>query len=135
MKKAIISVFLALLAVSMPARATVEDDSALVASLNGARVVAQDKDKTFLGNIAGRHDSDSIFNPQGTFGNEYSAESIWNGQGTFRSEHNPFSPFNRRSTTPPKIIKGGNIIGYLTTNPSIQGGVSPHWLKTVRHRF
>ena len=132
MKTALLLAYLAMAASSFAAE---DEVPALVALLNGTRVVAQDANRTFLGNISGPRDSDSIFNEQGTYGNERSAESIWNPHGTFRNERNAFSPFNGRSTAPPMILKGGTVVGHLTTNPDIDGGVSPHRLKSLQDRF
>lgn len=92
--------------------------------VNGASLVAQDSGNTFLGKINNSFDSKSIFNEYGTYGNEFSGSSIWNEFSTFGNQYNIYSPFNKYSLTPPMIIKSGKIIGYLTTNKSVRGGIS-----------
>ncbi len=104
-------------------------------ALKGAKIFAQDDKNTYLGKIASEYGSESIFNEYGTYGSEYSSSSIWNEYSTFGNEYNSLSPFNDYSSKPPKIIKDGKIIGYLTTNESINGGVSPHILKGLKDKF
>jgi len=100
-------------------------------SLDGASIIAQDSDNTFLGKITNSFDSDSIFNEFGTYGNDFSSDSIWNDYSTFGNEFNSESPFNEFSSDPPMIIKDGQIIAYLSTNKSIQGAISPNLLKAL----
>jgi len=100
-------------------------------SLDGASIIAQDSDNTFLGKIINSFDSDSIFNEFGTYGNDFSSDSIWNEYSTFGNEFNSESPFNEFSSDPLMIIKDGQIIAYLSTNKSIQGAISPNLLKAL----
>jgi hypothetical protein len=99
--------------------------------LNGAVIVAQDSNNTVLGKITNSFDSDSIFNEFGTYGNEFSSNSIWNEFSTFGNEFNPDSPFNEFSSSPPMIIKGGKVVGYLSANKSIRSSISPNLLKAL----
>ena len=99
--------------------------------LDGSLILAQDSKNTFLGKITGSSDRQSIFNEYGTYGNEFSGSSIWNEFSEFGNEFNSLSPFNEYSTSPPMIIKSRKIIGYLTTNKSINGGISPNLLKAL----
>jgi hypothetical protein len=100
-------------------------------SLDGASIIAQDSDNTFLGKITNSFDSDSIFNEFGTYGNEFSSDSIWNEYSEFGNEFNGESPFNEFSSDPPMIIKDGQVIGYLSTNKSINEAISPNLLKAL----
>lgn len=100
-------------------------------TLNGASIIAQDSDNTFLGKITNSFDGDSIFNEFGDYGNDFSSDSIWNEFSTFGNEFNSESPFNEFSSDPPMIIKDGQIIGYLSTNKSINGAISPNLLKAL----
>lgn len=99
--------------------------------LSSAVIVAQDSDNTVLGKITNSFDSDSIFYEFGTYGNEFSSDSIWNEFSTFGNKFNSDSPFNEFSSCPPMIIKGGNVIGYLSTNRKIRGPISPNLLKAL----
>ena len=101
------------------------------AIVDGASVVAQDAKNTFLGKITNEFASDSIFNEFGTYGSEFSSESIWNEFGTFGSEFSSYSPYNAFTSTPPMIIKNRKIVGYLTTNKSIESSISPNLLKAL----
>ncbi len=100
-------------------------------AVSGAVLIAQDKNNTKLGNLTNTYDSDSIFNKYGTYGSKYSSESIWNRYGTFGSEYSNYSPFNSYSSTPPMIIKEGQIIGYLSNNKRINNSVAPNLLKAI----
>jgi hypothetical protein len=99
--------------------------------LNGSVIVAQDSSNTFLGKITNSFDSESIFNEFGTYGNEYSSDSIWNEFSTFGNEFNSDSPFNEFSSSPPLIIRDGEVIGYLSANKSIRSSISPNLLKAL----
>ena len=99
--------------------------------LKDAAIIAQDDQNTFLGKITNSYDSKSIFNEFGTYGNPFSSSSIWNEFSTFGNEFNAQSPFNKFSSSPPMIIKGKKIIGYLTANKSLKGSISPSLLKAL----
>lgn len=99
--------------------------------LSGSVIVAQDSRNTVLGKITNSFDSDSIFNEFGTYGNEFSSASVWNEFSTFGNEFNSDSPFNEFSSNPPMIIKGGEVIGYLSVNKSIRSSISPNLLKAL----
>jgi hypothetical protein len=99
--------------------------------LNGARIIAQDDDNTFLGKITSKFDGESIFNEFGSYGSEFSDKSIWNRFSRFGSEFSSYSPFNRFATTPPMIIKSGEVIAYLSANRSLRGAISPNLLKAL----
>jgi hypothetical protein len=96
-----------------------------------AKIIAQDDENTYLGKISNSYDSESIFNEYGTYGSDYSSNSIWNEYSTFGSEYSSYSPFNQFTSTPPMIIKGGKIIGYLSANKSIEASISPNLLKAL----
>lgn len=87
--------------------------------------------KTYLGKLtANEFDSDSIYNEFGTYGSKFSTNSIWNEFGTYGSKFSTYSAMNDLATKPPLILDGnGDVVGYLTTNTNIKGGVSPVGLK------
>lgn len=99
--------------------------------VSGAKLIAQDDKNTYLGEITNSYASDSIFNEYGTYGSEYSSDSIWNEYATFGSEYSNDSPFNEYTSTPPMIIKGGKIIGYLSANKAVSSSISPNLLKVL----
>jgi hypothetical protein len=91
--------------------------------LQGAAIVASDGE--YLGKIASKYDGESVFNSYGTFGNKYSAKSIWNSYAEYGNQYSPKSPFNRYSSDPPRIVKDGVVIGYLSVNTSLASSVNP----------
>jgi hypothetical protein len=97
--------------------------------VSGAKFMAQDEEHTYLGEIANSYANDSIFNEYGTYGSEYNSSSIWNEYGTFGSEYSLYSPFNDYTSTPPMMIKGGKIIGYLSASKGIEGPCHPTYLR------
>jgi hypothetical protein len=113
---------------TLPALASAQD---VCSALDGAIIIAQDPQNTYLGRISSSYDSESIFNEYGTYGNEYSSKSIWNEYSRFGNEYNGDSPFNEYSSSPPMIIKNRSIVGYLTTNEYKQGAISPNLLKAL----
>lgn len=121
-------IFTALTIISAAAPAGAEEVCDIV---KDAAIIAQDDQNTFLGKITNSYDSKSIFNEFGTYGNPFSSSSIWNEFSTFGNEFNAQSPFNKFSSSPPMIIKGKKIIGYLTANKSLKGSISPNLLKAL----
>lgn len=111
------------------------DFSSLIDVIRNAKIIAQDDENTYLGNLANEFNSESIFNEFGTYGNEFSTQSIWNEFSTFGNEFNVYSPFNKFATQPPMLIKKGKIVGFLTTNKSIRNGISPNLLKALKEEF
>lgn len=96
--------------------------------IKGASVIANDG--KFLGKLNGELDKESIFNDLGPHGNPYASDGIWNQYGQYGSEYSSLSPFNRYSSTPPKLLKRGKVVGFLTVNKYIQTGVHPQAAKS-----
>jgi hypothetical protein len=105
--------------------------SRFCAQVGGATLVAQDAQGTVLGHVTDRFDPESVFNEYGRYGSRYSGESVWNSRGTFGSPYSGFSPYNDNTTTPPVLMKGGQIIGVLTTNARLPSAVSPDVLRSL----
>ena len=92
--------------------------------LEGAQLIADDG--KFLGKITWNDfASDSIFNSVGRYGSDVSAESIWNEVSQYGSDVSSYSPFNSVASTPPRIIKGDKVVGYLTLNDGKAKAISP----------
>lgn len=88
--------------------------------LEGASIVAADG--TTLGRISrDRYAQDSIANTYGPFGGQYSPTSIFNKYGQYGGQYSQYSPFNPYSTTPPRVIRNNQVLGYLTVNKYIAG--------------
>jgi hypothetical protein len=80
-----------------------------------ASIIAHDG--TFLGRISkDNFDELSISNPYGPYGSPYSSKSIFNDYGPYGGEYSTMSPFNSYSTTPPRVVRDGMELGYLTVN-------------------
>lgn len=135
MKNILTSLLIALFLFVLPTIVVAQDISGLVGYLRGATIIAQDDENSYLGKLTNEFDSDSIFNEFGKYGNEFSSTSIWNEFSTFGNEFSSYSPFNQFSSNPPMLIKGGEVIAYLTINKSVPGSVSPNLLKAVKNQF
>lgn len=95
--------------------------------LLGAHVIAHDNQS--LGVIStSRYDQNSLSNEYGHFGNKYSATSILNEHGRYGGKYSALSPFNEYSSTPPKIVKNGTVLGTLTVNRYASNQVDPNEL-------
>lgn len=118
---------IAAIVVVLPPAAAQEICSAVAEST----IIGQDPENSFLGKITNSFDADSIFNDFGKYGNDFSALSIWNEFGKFGNNFNDYSPFNENSKKPPILVKGGKVIGYLTSNKSLPSSISPIRLKAL----
>lgn len=98
---------------------------------DGASVIADDGENTFLGKISSNLSPDSIFNTIGIHGSDIASTSIWNDIGRFGGTISRCSPFNDMSSTPPLIVKNGEVIGKLTVNDMVAGAVDPNLLKCL----
>ena len=96
---------------------------------NGASIIADDGEQSFLGKIDSAVAINSIFNKVGRYGSEVASKSIWNKVGLYGSEVSMYSPFNEITLSPPFIVKNNKVIGRLTVNDIVPGAVDPNWLK------
>ena len=92
--------------------------------LDGAYVFSQEPNPVYLGFFGNQFSSDSIMNSFGTYGNQFNALSVRNTFGTYGSSFSSYSANNDFASSPPAIYKWGDLIGYLTTNSIIFGGVT-----------
>ena len=104
-------------------------------TFNGATLIADDHQSTYLGKIGGRYESDSIFNEYGLYGSKYSTNSIWNKYGLYGSDYSQYSPFNAYTVSPPFIVKDDTVIGRLSVNKMLEAQgyvvVNPYTLMAV----
>ena len=99
------------------------------------RAYIEAEDGTFLGKLNSNEiDSDSIFNPYGSFGSEYSPTSIFNMYSSYGGKYALQSPFNEYSSTPPKIFLNGKFAGYLTLNTYVSPRIDPTSIKEWARR-
>jgi len=94
------------------------------AELDGAYVYSQESSPAYLGFFGNAYASESINNTYGTYGSSYNLLSVRNTFGSYGSDYGTYSANNDFSSSPPAIYKWGDLIGYLTTNTFIAGGVS-----------
>ena len=92
--------------------------------LEGAKIIAEDG--TFLGTLDNSYSSDSIFNQFSDFGKEYHSDSIWNEYSDWGNNYSSMSPFNEYASTPPILLKDGEVVGKLTVKVFEYDGVNPY---------
>jgi hypothetical protein len=97
----------------------------------GSKVVSGDNVETLLGEISHGSEIDSILNMAGKFGNKTSPDSVWNDYGKFGGSTSDFSPFCTTARFPPKIIKDGKVIGFLTSNRGIENALDLDLIKAL----
>lgn len=92
-------------------------------------------DDEFIGVLGGKYDKNSVFNEYGKFGSEYQADSIWDQYGKNGSEYQAGSVSNKYSSSPPRIVKGGRVIGLLSANKNLRGAVNANVLAILCYDF
>ncbi|MCP4709753.1 MAG: hypothetical protein GY869_14110, partial [Planctomycetes bacterium] len=103
-------------------------------NLLGAEIIAEDGQS--LGVILNdRFNSNSILNPVGDHGSQVGDNSIFNPFGKYGGQISPLSPFNARTKTPPKIMKNGTFLMYLTANGLISPRIDPYFLMAWLQSF
>ena len=65
-------------------------------------------------------------NPYERYGGPYSPTSVRNPYSTYGSPYSIGSAFNEFATAPPEVLRGGEPIGPLTTNPYLNGAINPY---------
>lgn len=107
--------------------------------VNDTYIEAQDG--KFLGSLnQNPFDTQSIFNRFGSYGSKFSSDSIFNKFSPYGGTFSMQSPFNTTARRPPKIIKNGVVLGFVSSNPTITPRIAPEelaqWAKiNVRKRF
>ena len=91
--------------------------------LDGAKIIAEDG--TYLGTLDDSYKPDSIYNEFSDYGSTYDSESIWNEYSDYGSDYSSQSPFNDYASDPPVLLKEGEVVGKLTTDPYKYEGVDP----------
>ena len=93
------------------------------------------QDEQFLGTITSNtFDTNSILNKYGPFGSPYSTTSIFNEYSDYGSRYGSNSVKNPYCATPPKLIIGGRLLGYVTVNPYVSDKIDTEtFLYTLRN--
>jgi len=94
--------------------------------LDGAKIIAEDG--TYLGTLGDSYESDSIYNEYSDHGSTYDSDSIWNEYSDYGNDYSSQSPFNDYASDPPVLLKDGEVVGKLTTDPYEYEGVDPRSL-------
>ena len=91
--------------------------------LDAAYIWSDEKTPVYLGFFGWQYSTYSVMNPDGR-GSTTSSSSIRNPMGPYGNSSSAYSHNNPNATNPPRIFSDGVLIGYLTTNQSIAGGIS-----------
>jgi len=84
---------------------------------------------TYLGKVSSNpFESESICNEFGTYGSEFASKSVRNEFGSYGSPFASQSAYNEFTSTPPRIIYQGGVVGYLTKNEFLRGALDPDLL-------
>lgn len=87
--------------------------------LAGASVFSSEDAPKYLGFIGSRVALDSINNSVGSYGSRFSSNSVRNDISTYGNSFSRFSANNDFATQPPKIIKQGVFLTYLSANTAL----------------
>lgn len=110
------------------------EDFSNLRQLLDSDLVAQDG--IFLGRVvSNKFDSLSLRNQFGPHGSRYAATSIFNPYSPYGSEYSALSTTNSYSQTPPRFVKGGKTLAFLTKNTFLSPQVDPEkfqaWLNQL----
>ncbi|APD87598.1 hypothetical protein BM527_16685 [Alteromonas sp. Mex14] len=90
--------------------------------LDGARVYGTQEPPIYLGFLGSESASESIYNPSSRYGSN-SEDGLLDKSSRFGSSDSPFSHLNNKASSPPVVVKNGDELVLLTTNPAFGGGV------------
>ncbi len=105
-----------------------ENELDLTSTITGPLFLFSDElNNVFLGELTTDvNKSDGIYNIKSIYGDISSTYSIWNINGIYGNVKSDYSAFNGTSFSPPLIVNSnGEIVGRLTLNDSISGGILP----------
>ena len=100
--------------------------------IDGAYLIAHDG--KFIGEVSGEFNENSILNEYGPHGGEYSDESIFNEYCSYGGEYSDLSPYNEYTDTPPRLIKDGVVIAFVTKNEYLSPRIDPDVLLELTKR-
>jgi hypothetical protein len=83
--------------------------------LSGAYLLSTcDDSYTFLGEIGGKYDSESLFSKYDDYGSKYSDISIWDKYGDYGDDYSDCSAFSKYASEPPMVMIGDSVVAYLS---------------------
>lgn len=94
----------------------------------GSKIFGDDQE--YLGSIGPSWMQESIFNSSAQYSSSWSQYSIFNSNSRYGNNYSSQSVFNENASSPPKIYKDGEMIGFLSVGPSwIHNRYSPYDIK------
>jgi hypothetical protein len=96
--------------------------------LDGARVWSQEPAPRYLGFFGIPSAADSIENAHGVYGSPESWLSVRASDAGYGSSSTMYSAANSRTTLPPVIMVGNEVVARLSTNAALDDAVSLEWL-------
>lgn len=108
-----------LLAVSIPAMSQLDCER-----LDGATVISSDAAPVYLGFFGSFSAQNSIANTFSVYGSSFNDLSVRNEFGRYGSNSSDFSAQYEFATRPPRIVRDGRLLAYLSTNTNLDG---PGW--------
>lgn len=87
---------------------------------------------TYLGKlVTSETDIESVWNPNGKYGSTTDINSIWNSYSMFGGSVSIYSPFNRASTSPPRVVDcTGKLVCRVTANTKMKESLTLDELKS-----
>jgi len=85
----------------------------------GASVFSSESAPRYLGFVGSDFGQDSINNRVGSYGSQFASDSVRNEFGTYGSPFSSFSANNPFAVNPPKLIKEGVFIAFLSSNTAL----------------
>lgn len=90
--------------------------------LDGARVYGTQEPPVYLGFLGSQSASESIYNTNSRYGSN-SGDGLFDMNSRFGSSDSPFSHLNNKASSPPVVVKNGEELLLLSTNPAFGGGM------------
>lgn len=87
--------------------------------IEGASVFSSENVPVYLGFVGSPFSANSINNDIGTYGGEFSSSSVRSTFGSYGSASSMFSAQNQFATQPPKMIRDGVFLAYLSNNSTL----------------
>ena len=92
--------------------------------IDGASVFSSEEAPVYLGFFGSNFATNSIYYTAGTYGASFSDSSVRSSSGKYGNSWGTFSARNTSATRPPKIIRDGIFIAYLSNNTSLPRSVA-----------
>lgn len=94
-----------------------------------AQIIIVSADGEYLGKVSSdKYASESICNKYGTFGSPH-GNGIFNRYGDHGGTYSLTGAYNPRAQNPPALIENRQVVGFVTKNSKISGGIDPDVLR------